>query len=83
MEIGPIMCALCNGSGKRTVYKGTTSRTPSGFALAEFEEVVCDHCNGRGFVDFAVFSPEEAAAVLKHCGLPVEGFDEEVNHEHL
>jgi hypothetical protein len=36
------------------------------------EEVVCTQCNGTGYTEYAVFSIEEAEAILKHCGLTTE-----------
>lgn len=36
------------------------------------EDVNCPTCNGRGYTDYAIFSIEEAEAILKHCGLSTE-----------
>lgn len=35
---------------------------------------ICKTCNGTGSIErFAVFTIEEAKAILKHCGLTTEG----------
>jgi predicted methyltransferase len=36
------------------------------------EEVVCEACNGEGYIEYAAFTLEEVKTILKHCGLSAE-----------
>lgn len=67
MNVMQIICGSCAGIGKnynwKAVYMDDTM---------EKEEVVCAACNGKGWTEYAVFSVEEAKAILKYCGLSTE-----------
>ena len=66
MKILKITCRKCGGLGTLVVYKPLVNSN-----TAERVETVCDECNGKRHIETATFSPEEAAEILKHCGLPV------------
>ena len=72
MNINQITCGNCGGIGLTTVWKVTSTDEKTGISTINSEEVVCESCNGKGWVDYAVFSVEEAKAILKHCGLSTE-----------
>ena len=61
-----LTCANCAGMGKTQNWKWIDSHT------LHTEDVDCPNCNGRGYTDYAIFSIEEAEAILKHCGLSTE-----------
>lgn len=63
-------CGCCAGIGKQTIWKVVDSNDKTG--TARREETVCGACNGKGYTEHAVFSIEEAEAILKHCGLSTE-----------
>lgn len=65
-----ITCGSCAGIGKNYNWKAVYMDDISG--TIEREEVVCAACNGKGWTEYAVFSVEEAKAILKHCGLSTE-----------
>lgn len=56
-------CYTCSGCGRVDVYKVVSE------GMAQREETVCGNCGGKGYKEFAVFTLEEAAAIMKHCGL--------------
>lgn len=62
-----IICGSCTGMGKQINWKVVDLNDNMG--TMKKEEVVCGACNGKGYTEYAVFSIEEAEAILKHCGL--------------
>lgn len=73
MERMKAACGNCAGVGKRIewgIQPGVYDE--DGFHKAIREEIVCEACNGKGYTEYAVFSVEEAEAILKHCGLSTE-----------
>lgn len=68
MERMNIMCKKCAGMGY------TNQRfIPSGDGMTmRSEKDICDECNGVGHTEYAIFSIEEAKAIIKHCGLTTE-----------
>lgn len=70
MNVMQITCGSCAGIGKKYNWKIVYMDDVSG--TAEREEVVCAECNGKGWTEYAVFSVEEAKAILKYCGLSTE-----------
>lgn len=62
-----MICGNCAGFGHYTRYKVVSE------SEARAEETVCDVCGGKGHIEYAVFSIEEAETILRHCGLSVEG----------
>ena len=63
MERMMAMCGGCAGIGHTVVYE------PLDDISVKRKEITCDICNGKGYTEYAVFSIEEAEAILKHCGL--------------
>ena len=72
MNTNQITCGNCCGVGRTTIWKAISMDEETGIGTMRSEEVVCDTCNGNGWVEYAVFSVEEAKAILKHCGLSTE-----------
>lgn len=68
MKVMKAFCDYCSGIGKQTIWKvqDLDMNTLHG------EETTCEHCDGKGYTEHAVFSIEEAKAILKHCGLSTE-----------
>ena len=33
------------------------------------EQDACKKCNGKGYIEYVMFTLEEAEVILKHCGL--------------
>lgn len=60
-------CPNCNGLGKQTDWKLVSMNEISG-TLEEVESE-CEVCKGKGYMEYAVFSREEATAILKYCNL--------------
>ena len=65
-----ITCSTCAGIGKYPNWKVVSMDDISG--TLEREEVACKACNGTGYTEYAIFTPEEARAILKYCGLSTE-----------
>ena len=63
-------CGSCGGTGKYLGWKHVESNNQT--SKWEETEVICPQCNGAGWTEYAVFSVEEAEAILKHCGLTTE-----------
>lgn len=61
-----ITCGNCCGTGRDLFWEMTSGNT------AEKKERECNSCEGKGYTEHAIFSIEEAEAILKHCGLSVE-----------
>lgn len=63
-----IMCGNCAGCGyvnQRFIPNG------DGYTV-KIKQDTCKECNGKCHTEYAVFSIEEAEAILKHCGLNIE-----------
>lgn len=69
MEIINVLCEKCAGLGYTNQHI-----IPSCDGMGvKIEKDICDICNGVGHIEkAAVFSVEEAKAILKHCGLSTE-----------
>lgn len=65
-----VTCEKCAGMGKQINWKVVALNDNMG--TMEKEETVCAVCNGKGYTEYATFYPEEANAILKHCGLSTE-----------
>ena len=72
MHIGQITCCACGGRGCVEVWKMVEYDELLHTGTAQREEATCGNCNGKGYVEYPVFSVEEAKAILKHCGLSTE-----------
>lgn len=62
-----VLCGKCTGMGytnQRIAYTGD--------GLFKIEKDTCEECGGKGHTEYAIFSIEEAEAILKYCGLNKE-----------
>lgn len=70
------LCNVCSGMGYTTMWNFVPDdiQTEVGRTTGrlENEEIVCETCNGKGYIEHAVFSVKEAEAILKYCGLDKE-----------
>ena len=72
MNINQITCGNCGGRGYATVWEVTSVDETTSVSIMHSKEVKCESCNGKGWCEYAVFSAEEAKAILEHCGLSTE-----------
>ena len=70
MNTMQVTCGNCSGTG--TSFKYLIVRNNDGTETTKSEYGYCKKCGGKGYTEYAVFSPEEAKAILKHCGLSTE-----------
>ena len=70
MNTMQVTCGNCAGIGYTIDYKLTNLN--DAFGTLKSEKTMCKSCNGKGYTEYAVFSVEEAKAILKHCGLSTE-----------
>lgn len=70
MNVMQVLCGNCAGTGKQINWKVVEINDNIG--TAKKEEVVCEACNGSGYIENVTFTLEEAKAILKHCGLSTE-----------
>lgn len=70
MDVMKYFCNNCSGMGKKINWKVVD--TNDNISTMKKEETVCEECNGKGYTEYAIFSIEEAKAILKHCGLSTE-----------
>ena len=69
MERMQRICPYCSGRGVILRYIHASEPNDEGLATLKPEEITCDECGGQGHTEYAIFSVEEAEAILKHCGL--------------
>jgi DnaJ-class molecular chaperone len=72
MEIKQTTCGNCGGSGRVIVWRTTKDSERLGVSIAKAEEDTCPTCKGEGFIEYPIFTVEEAKVILKHCGLSTE-----------
>lgn len=70
MKVMQITCRECGGIGHITEFEIIDSNDVTGTLRSK--EVTCKNCNGEGYTKYAVFSVDEAKAILEHCGLDKE-----------
>lgn len=68
MERMNIACKKCAGLG----YTNEKIIPNDDNMTVQLKRDTCDKCNGVGHTEYAIFSIEEAEAILKHCGLTTE-----------
>lgn len=61
-------CGFCGGTGRAVNWK-ITNKLEGCYKTAERVEEECSQCGGKGYTEHAVFTVEEAQAILKHCGI--------------
>lgn len=66
MERKQVTCGNCGGLGTTTIWEMVSDNK------LEAKKITCKQCNGKGYTEYAIFSVEEAEAILKHCGLSTE-----------
>ena len=66
MNVMRVTCHYCNGIGHHRTWEVVSE------GMLEARDKVCSSCGGKGYTEHAVFSVEEAEAILKHCGLSKE-----------
>ena len=69
MEINSVTCGTCCGKGYVETYKIVENSTGG---LVRRGQDICKQCGGKGYIEYPVFTMEEAKAILKHCGLNTE-----------
>ena len=72
MIIKNATCGTCGGTGKHYVSVWRKEHVGDITDLIFKEEGDCIACKGKGYLEYATFSVEEAKAILKHCGLTTE-----------
>lgn len=72
MRIEPITCSACGGRGRIEVWKVVEQNEQTHSGTAQMVEATCGNCDGKGYMEYPVFSVEEAKAILKYCGLSTE-----------
>lgn len=65
METIRQICGTCSGMGKVVNWKNTNEVE----GIYKKNEEECCTCGGNGYIEYAVFSVEEAQAILKYCGI--------------
>ena len=64
-------CPYCNGTGKVDKYEPIINHDDESIKTLKRHIVVCNKCNGTRYVEYVVFTVEEAEAIMKHCGLHI------------
>lgn len=70
MNTMQITCSNCAGIGYGFNFEMVDSNDITGTLIRK--QTPCEYCKGKGYTEYAVFSVEEAKAILKHCGLSTE-----------
>lgn len=70
-------CGTCGGTGVIRNWIVEKDRVNREYGVAKLEEVKCSVCDGRGWLEYAMFTLEEAEQIMKVCGLA----DEVKKHE--
>jgi hypothetical protein len=65
-------CGTCGGTG--IIHNWIVEKGSGNYAwgLAKSEDVKCTACDGKGYTEYAMFTPEEAKQIMKVCGLSTE-----------
>lgn len=67
-----VTCNNCAGIGYTVKWEVVSEDAETHMGTMQSTKIVCEACNGKGYTEYAVFSIEEAEAILKHCGLDKE-----------
>lgn len=65
-------CGNCCGTGREIKWDFVFEDKENCIGTAQSREIICEHCNGKGYAEYIVFSVEEAELISKHCGLTME-----------
>lgn len=63
-------CGNCGGYGYTKHYTSLNLNDTRNTMYNK--KVECEACGGKGYMEYATFTIEEAKAILKHCGLDKE-----------
>ena len=66
-----VVCGTCAGIGATDNFV-TIEENEGVTHTARIERTICPTCKGNGRYEYALFTIEEAEAILKHCGLTTE-----------
>lgn len=75
MRTTKIVCPDCLGKGYRNKLVEIPSQKQNKKSLfcetcyVMPQQEICQNCDGKGHFEYVVFSPEEAKAILEHCGI--------------
>ena len=72
MKIKTMTCDYCRGNGYGTIWEEVSRDIEANTRTVQSKEVTCKECNGKGYIEYPIFSVEEAKAILKHCSLSTE-----------
>lgn len=72
METMRMFCNCCGGTGYTVKWEVVSEDAETGMGTMQSTKIECENCSGNGYTEYAVFSIEEAEAILKHCGLNKE-----------
>ena len=70
MKIMNVSCGSCAGVGY--IMKYETLNLNDTAQTVHTKKTKCEICDGKGHMEYATFTLEEAKAILKHCGLSTE-----------
>jgi hypothetical protein len=62
-------CGTCAGIGNTSFWVTTGEKDKYGNETTNLQQKECPQCGGKGYTEYAVFTVEEAQAILKHCGI--------------
>lgn len=69
MQINKTTCGNCCGKGYVETYKIVEN---SACGLIRREQDICEQCGGNGYIEYPVFTVEEAVKIAKHFGFDIE-----------
>ena len=72
MYINKICCSVCSSTGKTQKWVITETH-PDGTGTLKAEECTCGNCSGKGYIEYPVFTVEEAKVIAKHFGFNIIG----------
>ena len=65
-------CGTCGGTG--IIHNWIVEKEPVNheYGIGKLEKVKCSACDGKGYLEYAMFTLEEAEQIMKVCGLSTE-----------
>ena len=69
MKVVQQPCSACGGTGFLEIWEVTGEKDTNGYNIATMRHQKCGACGGNCYTEHAVFTVEEAQAILKHCGI--------------
>ena len=71
MYINKTLCTSCFGSGKTQKWVMVSEPAKDGIGTIKSEEDLCAQCRGKGYVEYPVFTVEEAIKIAEHLGFEI------------